>query len=324
MATNSKEDLLALLSRETRFDKIQSKRKQKFMSLVSEEERTLAAEWMLEVVIDSGLKLDIFLLSVTIMDSFLDCCPILTNQVQLLASAALRLAAKVRDKMTINEAQIIEYTDNSITQTELEAWEMLVLSKLDWDVNFVIALDYLEPLFSFCKMPQVETNELKNLICTLSSRYATFRAIYSARVVALASLKKQPQTQILEMFQISLETVENCQKHFVQRSKTPPNSLSPLKAESTSTPKGTRSPLRENSNRILNTRRRLTSLNTSEEAKENNDSAIGLLAEPLTPSSSQHSSKQSSPDSGASSGGNKSPKNTDELDKLLENTRLTE
>ena len=201
---------------------------------------------------------------------------------------------------------------------------MLVLSKLDWDVNFVMALDYLEPLFSFCKMPQVETNELKNLICTLSSRYATFRAIYSARVVALASLKKQPQTQILEMFQISLDTVENCQKHFVQGLKTPPNSLSPLKADSTSTPKGTRSPLRENSNRILNTRRRLTSLNTSEEAKENNDSAIGLLAEPLTPSSSQHSSKQSSPDSGASSGGNKSPKNTDELDKLLENTRLTE
>ena len=132
MATNSKEDLLALLSRETRFDKIQSKRKQKFMSLVSEEERTLAAEWMLEVVIDSGLKLDIFLLSVTIMDSFLDCCPILTNQVQLLASAALRLAAKVRDKMTINEAQIIEYTDNSITQTELEVIKMNILVRFIW------------------------------------------------------------------------------------------------------------------------------------------------------------------------------------------------
>ena len=51
--------------------------------------------------------------------------------------------------------------------------------------------------------------------------------------------------------------------------------------ESSSTPKSSRIPLRDNSIEVINIRRRLTSLNTStniintEENKENNDSAIG-------------------------------------------------
>ena len=56
-----------------------------FSETVSEEHRDLASEWMHEVVIDSKVKSEVFLLSVTIMDSFLDICPILfTNQAQYL------------------------------------------------------------------------------------------------------------------------------------------------------------------------------------------------------------------------------------------------
>ena len=56
-----------------------------FSETVSEEHRDLASEWMHEVVIDSKVKPEVFLLSVTIMDSFLDICPILfTNQAQYL------------------------------------------------------------------------------------------------------------------------------------------------------------------------------------------------------------------------------------------------
>ena len=138
---SSKDTVLALLSRESRFDSVQSQRREKrkqrsssspgggssFESEISEEHRDLASEWMHEVVIDSAVKLDVFLLSVTIMDSFLDVCPILTNQVQLLASACLLLADKVRShedqicsEKNLSEAEIIDYTDNSITLNELK------------------------------------------------------------------------------------------------------------------------------------------------------------------------------------------------------------
>ena len=130
-----------------------------FSETVSEEHRDLASEWMHEVVIDSKVKSEVFLLSVTIMDSFLDVCPILlTNQVQLLASACLLLADKVRrschcqntrhcgqhkglgeaDSPTsdfscpstknLSEAQIIDYTDNSITYNELKVNMFKIIS----------------------------------------------------------------------------------------------------------------------------------------------------------------------------------------------------
>ena len=234
---------------------------------------------------------------------------------------------------------------------------MLVLSKLDWDVNFVIALDYLEPLNSLLStsenLPQasaMETNELKNLICTLSKRYTTFRAIYTARIVACSALNLMEKPEILETLKLTLENdkvlLRQCYKkefNILPLCKTPPLSnnpqLSPFKAESTSTPKSSRTPLRDNNNVNVNSetvnttpiRRRLTSLCSGEESKENNDSGFGLLLSTSigskTPNSSKNSSKtsskQSSPDSGASSGTSpKTNKEVQELDKLLESTHI--
>ena len=192
-----------------------------------------------------------------------------------------------------------------------------MLSKLDWDVNYVVASDYLEPLGSLLN-PQAESNELEKslkLICS-HARSATFRAIYSPPVMALAALGhlEEYPDDLLPMLEIQADTLRSCIQAF--QVKTPLSS--PFKAESTSTPK--RNPLRDlqvNSPSV-DVRRRLTSL--QEENKENNDSAILLNDTPITPSnSSKSSSKQSSPDSGASSGG--SPKLSD-LEKLIENTHI--
>ena len=191
---------------------------------------------------------------------------------------------------------------------------------------------------------------MKNLICSLSKRYATFRAIYSARIVACSALnlvEKNPE--ILQLLDIATEKdqilLRKCAKEFKNESticKTPPKNsqLSPFKVESTSTPKTSRTPLRDSnvigfSNEVYNVnttpiRRRLTSLSgsTGEESKENNDSGFGLFlstsVESKTPSvSSKSSSKQSSPDSGASSGTSpKNNKDVQEIDKLLESTHI--
>ena len=156
-------------------------------------------------------------------------------------------------------------------------------------------------------------------------------------------------------FQISPEDfkmLENCHNTFIDQKfqcKTPnSNSMSPFKADTTSTPKSSRTPFKDNYNlgnevRKSPIRRRLTSLD--DESKENNDSAIGLClsqgADSPAPSapSSKGSSKQSSPDSGAASSGSKqsspelgaapsvsstkSSKNAVQvLDRLLESTHI--
>ena len=98
---------------------------------------------------------------------------------------------------------------------------------------------------------------MKNLICSLSKRYATFRAIYSPRIVACSALNlEEKNPEILQLLDIAC-TPENqvllkkCSTEFriVPNScKTPPKNsqLSPFKVESTSTPKSSRTPLRDN------------------------------------------------------------------------------
>ena len=74
---------------------------------------------MYEVVIDSNVRSEVFLHAVTVFDNFPDLCIVQTDQVQLCASACLILASKIRNDV-LKDQQIIDYTDNSITKTELK------------------------------------------------------------------------------------------------------------------------------------------------------------------------------------------------------------
>ena len=90
---------------------------------------------MYEVVIDSKIRSEIFLHSVTIFDYFLELClDVEIQQVQLCASACLRLASKVRND-ELEEDKIIDYTDNSITKSELKV-RIIELLLLDIGIYF--------------------------------------------------------------------------------------------------------------------------------------------------------------------------------------------
>ena len=118
--------LSALLNREVRFDNVQNRRRKQssFVNVLTSEQRDLASDWMYEVVIDSNVRSEVFLHAVTVFDNFLDLCIVQTDQVQLCASACLILASKIRNNV-LKDEQIIDYTDNSITKTELKVSIML-------------------------------------------------------------------------------------------------------------------------------------------------------------------------------------------------------
>ena len=129
-----KDQLRSLLEREDRFDTLQNSRVVKVqqtksvsplsseLNHLTSETRDVAAQWLHEVVIDSKSPLDIFLLAVTLMDKFLDISltAVTKTQVQLLASACLLIASKLRTSKNLAESQIISYTDNSIDHKELK------------------------------------------------------------------------------------------------------------------------------------------------------------------------------------------------------------
>ena len=125
------------------------------------------------------------------MDSFLDVCPILlTNQVQLLASACLLLADKVRrschcqgtghcghyralgqaDSPTsdfscpsaknLSETQIIDYTDNSITYNELKVNIFTIISSKSSRIPIIIVLLPPVDLYLIFEIGKIKFDEL--------------------------------------------------------------------------------------------------------------------------------------------------------------------
>lgn len=106
--------------------------------------RKEVADWMLEVCEAERCQPEIFCLAMNYMDRFLCFVKIGQNQLQLLGSVCLLVACKVRQHTPLPALKLVEYSDFNLDLTDIMEWEVLLLSKLDWDMSAVIALDFVE------------------------------------------------------------------------------------------------------------------------------------------------------------------------------------
>ncbi|XP_011498355.1 PREDICTED: G1/S-specific cyclin-D2 [Ceratosolen solmsi marchali] len=113
--------------------------------------RKVVAEWMLEVCEEKKCQEEVFPLSMNYVDRFLSICPIRKSQLQLLGTACLLLASKLREPRPLSANVLVFYTDNSITLDDLWRWEQLVVSKLKWDLSAVTPGDFL--LYILARLP---------------------------------------------------------------------------------------------------------------------------------------------------------------------------
>jgi len=106
--------------------------------------RKEVAHWMLEVCEAEQCQPEIFCLAINYLDRFLSICKIAQSQLQLLASVCLLVACKVRQHRTLAASKLVEYSDFNLDVLNIMEWEVLLLSKLDWDMSSVIASDFVE------------------------------------------------------------------------------------------------------------------------------------------------------------------------------------
>ena len=152
--------------------------------------RKIVSDWMLEVCQEMGCPPPVFCLAVRLMDRFLANTRIVKNQLQLLGATCLFLASKFKETAPIPGDRLVMYTDFSITIEELREWEMLVLSKLQWDLSSHTAIDFLDNILPRLPFPspvdlarfrcQVET------IISLCSTYYVFTYIKPSILAASA------------------------------------------------------------------------------------------------------------------------------------------
>lgn len=74
---------------------------------------------MLQVCEEQKCQEDVFSLSMNYLDRFLSICPIKKSQLQLLGTACLLVASKLREPRPVSAETLVYYTDNSITLQDL-------------------------------------------------------------------------------------------------------------------------------------------------------------------------------------------------------------
>ncbi|KAK9299384.1 hypothetical protein QLX08_007558 [Tetragonisca angustula] len=158
---------------------------------VSPPMRKVVAEWMLEVCEEQKCQDEVFPLSMNYVDRFLSICPIKKSQLQLLGTACLLLASKLREPSPLTVEVLVFYTDNSITTDDLWSWEQLVVSKLKWELSAVTPGDFLVHILSRLPVPRtwdpVMVRRHAQTFIALSAREYKF-SMYTPSMIAAASV----------------------------------------------------------------------------------------------------------------------------------------
>ncbi|XP_068627851.1 G1/S-specific cyclin-D3 [Battus philenor] len=155
--------------------------------------RRLVADWMLEVCEDQSCQEEVFPLAISYLDRFLSICTVGKSQLQLLGTACLLLASKLREPGSrgLPAELLVFYTANSVTLADLCSWELLVLSKLKWDVAGVTAHDFLPLLLSRLPLRDLVNTEMvqrhAQTFIALAARDYEF-TLHSASTLASCSI----------------------------------------------------------------------------------------------------------------------------------------
>lgn len=91
---------------------------------------------LLQVCEEQKCQDEVFPLSMNYVDRFLSICPIRKSQLQLLGTACLLLASKLRETSPLTAEDLVFYTDNSITLDDLWVSKHEKKNTIDHDIRW--------------------------------------------------------------------------------------------------------------------------------------------------------------------------------------------
>jgi len=165
---------------------------------VGEQEREDLVVWLRQVCEEEAVQVEVFCLAINCVDRFLALVPLKLSQLQLLGSACLMVAWKVREDRQIRVETILKYSNYNIKADELLEWEMLVLARLHWNISPKTSPDHLPALINSLHRVRPPLPGLDLLlplarpllpICVQNYKLAKLSPSLQAAVALLAALK---------------------------------------------------------------------------------------------------------------------------------------
>ncbi|XP_067830346.1 G1/S-specific cyclin-D1-like [Heptranchias perlo] len=152
--------------------------------------RSTLAGWMLEVCEEEKCEKEVFPLAMNYLDRFLSVVPVEKSRFQLLGSACLLLASKLRQTLPLSVETVCAYTARSSRPEELRTMELLLLNKLKWDIAAPTAQEFVEHLIGAMGLPRAKEQVVRKhtetfiALCTIDYEFAS----YPPSMIAAASL----------------------------------------------------------------------------------------------------------------------------------------
>ncbi|KAK0394425.1 hypothetical protein QR680_000728 [Steinernema hermaphroditum] len=116
----------------------------KVQSEMTQMVRRRAVSWLYEVCQEERCEPVVYPLAISYFDRFCSGQNVLKRDVQLVATTSLFLASKILAPVPISAARLVVYTDGAVTLPQLMNWEMLTVSKLDWNLSTTTALEFYD------------------------------------------------------------------------------------------------------------------------------------------------------------------------------------
>lgn len=168
--------------------------------VITESMRQTLLEWMRDICQEENKLDQAFTHSVMLFDRFMQALKQKTSfqihksYLQLFATACLFLSSKVKTDSQLNALNLIEYTDNSITLSDLLESELFILETLEWDIDYIVPNDYFECLSSKIESVDKEIIQKKfyelTAKCSFDFGLQFYRPSQIATVCFLKALKE--------------------------------------------------------------------------------------------------------------------------------------
>ncbi|XP_041033420.1 G1/S-specific cyclin-D2-like [Carcharodon carcharias] len=186
--------------------------------------RSTLAGWMLEVCEEERCEKEVFPLAMNYLDRFLSAVPLGKSRLQLLGSACLFLASKLRETSPLSVETVCAYTAHSSRPEELRAMELLLLNKLQWDIAAPTALEFVERLIGAMGLPRVKEQIVRRhtetfiALCTIDYEFLSYppsvigAASLAAAVTGLRLANRELTDHLARSIRCNSECLKACQE----------------------------------------------------------------------------------------------------------------